>query len=183
MESFARPWFVAGGWAIDCYLNERARPHSDIEIAVFRRDQRDLQEHLDGWSFEKAIPGNEKTEPWRQGERLELPVHELHGRNSNGEPRTLEVLLNENDGDRWVFRRNCSVTRSLSKFGMATDAGIPFVSPEIVLLYKLPIFEPHDETDFENTYRRLDTERREWLESAIRACDCTHPWLERLEAH
>lgn len=56
MEGFSRPWFVAGGWAIDLFLDRVTREHSDIEIAVLREDQLALQRHLVGWQFTKVIP-------------------------------------------------------------------------------------------------------------------------------
>ena len=30
MQGFSKPWFVAGGWALDLYLGHKTREHSDI---------------------------------------------------------------------------------------------------------------------------------------------------------
>lgn len=177
LEAFDRPWFVAGGWAIDPYLGERTRPHEDVEVAVFRNDQRALRSHLDGWSFETVVDGQRR--PWADGEYLELPVHELYARNpdSGGRPAELEVLLNERADGELVFRREPSVTRALSKFGVETSDGIPFLAPEVVSLYKLPQFEDHDRRDFERCRPALDGEWRRWLRRAVRTVDPDHPWL------
>ena len=37
MRGFEPDWFIAGGWAIDLYLEKQTRLHDDIEIAIFRR--------------------------------------------------------------------------------------------------------------------------------------------------
>jgi DNA-binding transcriptional LysR family regulator len=54
MEGFGRPWCIAGGWAIDLFLGRQTRPHKDVEIAIFRDDQRRLFEHLAGWTINKS---------------------------------------------------------------------------------------------------------------------------------
>jgi len=41
VEWFARasvPWWVAGGWAIDLFLNRSTRQHHDLDVGVLRRD-------------------------------------------------------------------------------------------------------------------------------------------------
>ncbi|MHA2370372.1 MAG: nucleotidyltransferase domain-containing protein, partial [Candidatus Hodarchaeales archaeon] len=43
LKEFAKPWFVAGGWAIDLHLNYVTRPHEDVEIIILRQDQLVLQ--------------------------------------------------------------------------------------------------------------------------------------------
>ena len=48
LDGFGKPWWVAGGWAVDLFIGRLTRPHKDIEIALFRRDRLGLQEHLAG---------------------------------------------------------------------------------------------------------------------------------------
>lgn len=38
------PWWIAGGYALDLFLDSKSRPHADIEIAC---DRRDLQRVFD----------------------------------------------------------------------------------------------------------------------------------------
>src|SRR5699024_2947530 len=93
MSRFNKPWFFAGGWAIDLYIVKETRVHSDIEIAVFRKDQIFLKDYLKDWQFKKIIEG--ECYNW-ENEFLELPVHEIHALNRfNG--KKLEILLNEKD--------------------------------------------------------------------------------------
>src|SRR3954471_23091070 len=85
MDGFARPWFVSGGWAIDFFLGEVTRKHSDIEIGIYRSDQEALRGQLAGWSLEKAVPGASggRWEQWG-GEELVLPVHQVRARRLGG---------------------------------------------------------------------------------------------------
>ena len=69
MAGFDRPWFVVGGWAIDLFMGRETCAHHDVEIGVFRADQRALYEHLAGWRLLASI--DKAWQPW-QGERIAL---------------------------------------------------------------------------------------------------------------
>lgn len=95
MTDFKGKWCIAGGWAIDLYLDKETRTHGDIEILVFREDQEILKNHLKEWEISKVEEG--KSSAWKH-DRLELPVHELHAiHRMTG--HKLEILLNEKDVD------------------------------------------------------------------------------------
>lgn len=174
LRGFRQPWFFAGGWAIDLFLGRVTRDHEDIEIAILRDDQGEIHRYLIGWELDKVVQGT--REPWR-GERLDLPVHELHATGPGGR---LEILIDEGAGDLWRFRRNLAVTRPLARVGLRTREGIPFLAPEVVILYKAKDPRPRDEQDFAAVLPELDDERRRWLGDALRVCHRGHPWIARL---
>ena len=177
-SAFDRPWFIAGGWAIDLFLGEVTRTHADVDVAILRRDQRAVRDALPAWEFEKVVEG--RREPWREGEWLNLPVHEIHGHRSGGAPREIELLLNEATDEEWVFRRDARITRPLSKAVLRTPAGVPFLAPEIVLLFKTKHPKPKDLEDFERARPRLGLRREHWLRGALETCHPRHPWIARL---
>lgn len=178
MRNFQSDWFIAGGWAIDLYLGNISRPHDDIEIAIFRRDQVALQNYLDGWLLQKAE--NSVLSIWNQNEFLELPVHEIHCFHETGEPQNFEVLLNERNDDDWIYRRNAKIKKSLTEIYLTTASGIKFLRPEIVLLYKSKNPRAKDEQDYESAVKRLNAESVKWLGNALAVCDSKHAWLRRL---
>lgn len=179
LRGFRRPWFIAGGWAIDLFLGRATRVHEDLDVAVFREDQLRLREFLPGWRFTKIAGGGQ--EPWTDGEWLSSPVHEIHAEDVNRGIR-VEFPLNESSEGLWRFRRNMAVTRPVERIAQ-TRGEIPFLGTEIVLLYKAKSPTPKDEVDFEAARPLLDGERRMWLERALRACHPNHPWIARLRAH
>jgi hypothetical protein len=178
LADFPRPWFISGGWAIDLFLNRVTRDHEDVDIAIFRRDQRDLRTYLADWTLEKVA--ERRREPWREGEWLNLPVHEIHARRAGETPGEIEFLLNEAADDHWVFRRDTRVQRPISRATMRTASGIPFLAPVIVLLYKAKDPTAKDEADFQRVRPRLRFTRRLWLRGALETCYPGHPWLARL---
>lgn len=175
---FKKPWYIAGGWAIDLYLGIVTHAHKDIEIAIFRKDQRELYEYLDDWFLYKVIPGQEKMETWMKMEWLSSPIHEIHAISKVARKNIdYEILLNESDHQYWYFRRNLKIQRSLFKIGKVGYYGIPYLSPELVLLYKAKDYRYFDFNDFIQSIDLLTIEERIWLNKSLRCCYPSHPWL------
>jgi hypothetical protein len=72
MQGFHKPWFIAGGWAIDLFIDQVTREHHDTEIAILRQDQMELKNYLKDWEFNKVRSGT--IEPWETGEWIYLPA-------------------------------------------------------------------------------------------------------------
>ena len=177
MSAFHKPWFIAGGWAIDVFIGQETREHADIEIGMFRHDQMDLQHYLNQWRFEKVIKGT--LHPWKQ-EFLQLPIHELHATNTLGGYK-LEILLNEKENGLWKFRRCPEITRPLNAVWSTSHLGIPYLNPEIVLLYKAKNTRSKDHQDFLNVKDFLHQEQKAWLREAIQLHEPEHIWLKDLK--
>lgn len=181
MQDFRAPWYIAGGWAIDLFVGQVTRAHGDIEIAIFRRDQLQIQNYLAGWTLQYAAPpaGSGAVETWQLGQHLQQPIHEIHAVRSSGEQMQLEILLDEVEGDYWVYRRNTEITRPLA-LAEITSSDMPVLSPEIVLLYKANNMRGLDNADFERVLPFLDVERRDWLKEALKICHPGHIWISKL---
>ena len=82
--------------------------------------------------------------------------------------------------DSWLFRRMPTIRRPVDTIGCGADGGIPYLAPEIQLLYKAKGLRPKDELDFAQVLPALDQERRQWLRNALAEAHPGHPWLECL---
>jgi hypothetical protein len=111
---------------------------------------------------------------------LELPRHQVHAHRSD---EFIDFLLTEMDGI-WKYRREASIVRSLERASLRTESGIPYLAPEIVLLFKSKNTANQkrlkDPSDFERALPHLEPERRAWLRWALVAASPGHPWIERL---
>jgi hypothetical protein len=105
---------------------------------------------------------------------LDTPMHEIHGTNNDG--AALEILLNEHQGSEWVFRRDHRVRAPLTHIGAVSPGGIPYLAPEIVLLYKAVAPRPVDEVDFRAALPALGERQRAWLFSALEVAYPESPW-------
>lgn len=175
MSGYPRPWWIAGGWAIDLFVGEVRRDHSDIDIAVLREDQRVLQQHLKDWNLTKVVSG--AIEPWLHNEHLAPPTHEIHARRGN---KHAEFLLNETRGGRWLFRRNATVTMPLDGLTASSSTELPTLCPEIVLLYKAKSPTQTDREDFCAAAPRLSVDAKRWLRDALETCHPGHEWCSVL---
>jgi Aminoglycoside-2''-adenylyltransferase len=184
LRDFNRPWFIAGGWAIDLFVAEVTRRHEDVDVAVFRNDQVALFEAFGGWwTIEKVLPDHEQKldggarAEWR-GERLVLPVHQVFARRDlDSDP--IEFLFNESEGDFWHFRRQPEVTMNVDMIS-GRHRHLPYLAPEIVLLYKAKHCRPRDEEDFQRVRPRLTRAQRLWLHHALTLCHPGHAWINLL---
>lgn len=188
MAGFPRRWWVAGGWGIDIFRGVKTRPHPDLEIAILAGDQAALHTHLDGWKLRLAAPGG--SFPAWDGGALRLPYHQVWARRGHGraddpgdfarDPTLIDFLLEDHDGERWVFRRDPAITRPVADFGSLSPEGVPYVRPEVALLFKSKATRYKDHLDFETALPHLARDAREWLARALEIADHRHPWLGRL---
>ena len=187
LGSFDGPWWIGGGWAIDLHHGRRTRPHADLEVSVLRRDHTRLRDLLADWDMRVVWPGG-PFEEW-DGSPLEPDHHQIWSRPRRdnvvswrsflGDPHMIDFMLEDSDGEEWVYRRDRSVRRPLQQFG-TTREGVAFVAPEVALLYKARGTRHKDLRDFALTLPTLDPTARAWLRDAIARAHPGSPWLERL---
>jgi Aminoglycoside-2''-adenylyltransferase len=179
LRGLAVPWWIAGGWALDLHLGHETRAHHDIEIAVYRGDEEAVRTHLRGWEFFIAESGS--FTPWRDGMPLPKEAHELWSRERGHEAWQLEMLIEERAGPRWTYRRDPQVGLNARDLGRVSADGMPYVRPDVQLLYKSKQPRPSDETDFLTVLPRLDPAERAFLAAALWTVSPGHRWLERLK--
>ncbi len=171
------PWWIAGGWALDLFTGRQTRAHDDIEIALYRGDLEALRSHLHGWDLRIAAAG--ELSEWGEGQARE-DMHTLWARERGHEAWQLEVVVEERSGDRWTYRRHPGIGANARDIGRRTAAGIPYLRPEIVLLYKSKGARAKDETDLITVLPHLDAAQRGFLAAALWTTAPGHRWLERL---
>ncbi len=104
------PWWVAGGWALDLFIGQQSRPHKDLDIGILCRDVREVLAAMSGWEFFEAKAGK-LFGPLTSDAQAD--VNSLWGRRGKAGEWTLELMLDDSEGDQWVFRRDRRIRRSL----------------------------------------------------------------------
>jgi hypothetical protein len=176
-----RPWWIAGGWAIDLWLERRSREHEELDVAILRRDLASFRQHLAGWELHLAH-GDELT-LLPHADEVDPALHAIWCRRGASEPWAFELLLNEADGDDWVFRRDRTVRLPISAMSRTSADGVPILTPEIVLLFKAKQRRARDEADLREALPTMSGEQKDWLGSAIATSHPGHPWLGLLPGH
>lgn len=169
-------WGFAGGYAIEMFLNDAFRPHDDIDIVIYREDQRVFRDALGGWSVMACDPPGQHR-PWNIGEVLPEHVHDIWCAKHPEDDWCLQIMLMDHDEKNWIYRRKRDICLPKDDIFMMTGQGYMYLKPEIQLLFKAKAPRKKDEMDFLKTLPRLSDDARAWLHSALRACDPQHPWL------
>jgi hypothetical protein len=177
LSSVTVPWWVAGGWALDLFVGKQTRDHGDLDIGVLRRDSMHLLDALSSWEVCEAKDGTLT----RLGAAPRADVNSLWCRPLGTTSWTIEVLLDASDDDFWVFRRQTHIRRRLSEVIRRNPHGIPYLAPEVQLLYKARSMRPRDEADFDHIAPQLDFAARRWLRDSLLGTDPTHAWISALD--
>ena len=179
LAGFPQPWWIAGGWAIDLFLGKATRQHRDMDIAMLRGAEPALRAHFRSWDIRIAHDG--AFEPWTGG-ALPPRRHQFWARPRKDGPWALELLLEDHAGGTWQFRRDASVTLPVRRLTRTTRQGVPYLCPEVVLLYKAKFAEEgRNAADFAVTAPALDAAARRWLHVTLGQTYRGHPWLGQLK--
>jgi hypothetical protein len=168
------PWCVAAGWAIELFLGDRSREHEDLEVAVPRPRFGELAARFGG--LELYVPlGEGRLGPFD----ADSESHQTWVREPGG-PWRLDVFREPADGDTWICRRDASIRMRYDELIEWTADGIPYMRPDVVLLFKAKHAREKDGGDFEAAAPRLGAERRDSLRCWLELVHPGHRWLERL---
>jgi len=172
------PWAVVGGWAIDLFLGETTRDHEDIEIAIPRGRFGEIAERL---RLEFYVPVREgHLAPLGRRPLRSIASHQTWGLDRDVRAWRIDVLREPSAEGDWVCRRDHGVRLPYSELIEFSADGIPYVRPEVALLFKAKAAREKDERDLERVLPRLSPERRALLGDWVGRVHPGHAWLQRL---
>ena len=173
------PWLIAGGWALDLFIGRETRAHGDLDICVFRGDEDAARSHLVGWELFIADAG--ALTRWEDGQPFPTDRHAIWARQAGRDHWQIEIAVEPRVGTRWSYRRDPSIGAHVADIGRRTSDGIPYLRPDIVLLYKSSTPRALDETDLITVLPHLDPGQRGYLAAALWTASPGHRWLARLK--
>jgi hypothetical protein len=183
-SSLSVPWWIAGGWSIDLFLGEHTREHEDIDVQILRRDQQEVRTLFNQWDIQGADPGMLPSawplREWEAGQVLSPSIHDVWCRPSKTSPWVLQLMVADVIDDQWLFRHDPRIRRPLATVGRRTTAGIPYLAPDLQLLYKARAVRPKDTADCTRTLPALDMQSRQWLTQTLALVHPGHAWLAEL---
>jgi hypothetical protein len=174
------PWWIAGGWAIDLFTGTRSRVHSDLDVGCFRQDLGRLLDLFGGWDVRVAKDG--ALLPLPTGRPPDSTANTLWLKPAGRECWVLEILIEKRMGADWLYRRDERIKRTADEIFMRNHEDIPYLRPEIQLLYKSKVARPEDEQDFRSAWPLLTPEAKRWLRASLSLVSPEHHWLREGEA-
>ncbi|KIQ65767.1 hypothetical protein TR51_18615 [Kitasatospora griseola] len=170
------PWCVAAGWALDLFLGREGRPHGDLEIAVPAAAFEEVRGRFPELEFDAVGSGT----VWpAAGPAALAATHQTWAREPASGRWRFDVFREPHDGATWICRRDRSLRLPYAEVVERTAAGIPYLRPELVLLFKAKATRPKDRADFDRVLPHLSPDRRRALAGWLARVHPGHPWLER----
>jgi hypothetical protein len=175
MEGVDFPWCVAGGWAIDLFLGTHTRDHEDLEIAVPSSFFEMLLPRFPDFDF--WVPQGEGRLARMSTETLAGESHQSWAYERAAQAWRFDVFREPHDGDTWICRRDASIRLPYSEVFEVSADKIPYLRPELCLLFKAKAFRDKDRADFEAVLPRMPAAQRAWLHTALERVHPDHDWI------
>lgn len=181
-------WWISGGRALSLHLGRTWRVHEDTDLGVVRGDLAAVYDHLirvrPTWQIHLAAAG--VLSRW-DGRALVAEHHEnnLWCRDGEGGPWLLDIqiggspVVEPGPDPEWRYRRDPGVRRPWERAVLhsATGLRLPYLAPELQLLFKSDHPRPRDDQDAAEVIPELDHGARAFLAAHL---PDPHPWRSRL---
>ncbi|MEU1179878.1 hypothetical protein ABZ464_19910 [Streptomyces sp. NPDC005820] len=171
------PWCVAAGWALDLFRGRRTRPHGDLEIAVPSADFPEVRDRFPAYAWDAVGSGH----VWAAaGPAALAATHQTWLRDPASGRFLFDVFREPHEGGTWICRRDESLRLPYDAIIERTPDGIPYLIPELVLLFKAKAVRAKDQADFDGVLPELGRARRDRLAQWLGRVHPGHPWQESL---
>ena len=177
LTGISAPWCVAAGWALDLFRGTRTREHGDIEIAVPAARFPGVRGRFPGYVFDAVSSGRiwENATP-----EVLAATHQTWLRDETTGNYLLDVFREPHDGETWICRHAETIRLPYREIIRHTPNGIPYLAPELILLFKAKHARPKDQADFERTVPHLSRAQRARLAELLANVHPGHAWLKDL---
>ncbi|MGY6019893.1 nucleotidyltransferase domain-containing protein [Streptomyces spinosirectus] len=173
------PWCVAAGWALDLFRGAQTRPHGDLEIAVPAADFAEVRDRFPEYVWDAVGSGR----VWAAaGPDALTATHQTWLRDPATGHFLFDVFREPHEAGTWICRRDEGLRLPYETIIERTPGEIPYLAPELVLLFKAKAPRPKDETDFDGALPLLDRARRDRLIGWLERVHPGHPWLAELSS-
>jgi hypothetical protein len=168
------PWYVAAGWAIDLFRGEQTRRHEDLEVALPAGSFGLVPPLFPEIDF--FVPAGAGRLTAMTPEALAGESHQTWAYERAAGRWRFDVFREPHDGGTWICRRDERIRLPYADIIRRTADGIPYLTPEIVLLFKAKARRGKDRADFTGTLPLLTAAQRAWLDDALALVHPGHPW-------
>ena len=168
-------WWVSGGHALELHLGRSWRSHEDTDIGIMRRDASAVCGWLEGWDL--AIASGGVLSPWDGRELAGSAENNVWVRIDEDSPWSLDITVGSGDEDSWVYRRDPDVVRPWDRAVLHSAEGIPYLAPDLQLLFKSKDTRAKDHEDARRVIPSLGAEQSRFL---VQMLPSGHVWRSLL---
>jgi len=171
-------WWVSGGLALELWTGCSWRAHGDIDLGILRADFPRVAAWLGDHALFVASGG--QLSPFH-GQLLSSAAHQnnVWVRERGANVWLFDLQLGDGDDESWFYRRDHAIQRLWSTAVLTTESGIPYLAPDLQLLFKSKNPRDKDTQDASEIIPRLVSDQRAFLLATLPR---EHPWLGLLTA-
>ncbi len=200
-NSFA--YTFCGGWAIDLFMDDETRQHSDVDVLVYwpERDKIILCMQSLGFEVYEMLgdgKGHHITNVYNQMKykrnifccKKDRELVSLHATKEAGiydidfkrigqkHLNFIEFLFNDKNDTELLYARNHEIREPLREAILYSNA-VPYLSPEFCLLYKSTDTDREGyQHDYDTAISSMDRRQKQWLNNALKAIyPAGHKWI------
>ena len=151
--------------------------HGDIEIAIPAASFPEIRDRFPGYAFDAVSSGRiwEDAAP-----EVLAATHQTWLRDPATGNYLLDVFREPHDGETWICRRDETIRLPYGEIIDHTPDGIPYLAPELVLLFKAKHARPKDQADFDGTIPHMTPAQRQTLAGLLARVHPGHHWQANL---
>lgn len=167
-------WWISGGNALDLHIGKSWRTHDDIDVGFVRSEAEIVYGWMKAWDLWIASGG--ALVRWR-GEQLHVDEEQnnVWARKNDEQHWSIDLTVGDGDSRRWAYRRDSRLSRPWEEAVLHTDEGVPYLAPDLQLLFKSKDNRPKDDVDAAEVIPLLDERQRRFLNEAL---PFGHPWRD-----
>ncbi|NLO85626.1 MAG: hypothetical protein GX096_09390 [Clostridiales bacterium] len=195
------PYALCGGYAIELFLSQSFRKHIDIDINIARRDKDRIIAFMmaQGWDVFEFCGDGLMHQIMNIGDQKKSDAHLFCHKHSDyvrlfehnipdyyyldynpddlQDFTYIDIMVSPISDGYLRYEHNPQIKRECGK-AVLYRGGIPYLAPEIILLYKSTELRRFgNQADFEHTLPLLSGEQRAWLYDALVMENADgHPW-------
>lgn len=178
LGSTIAPWYIVGGWALDLWHGRQTREHEDLEFAIQPEDIEYFRALLPELTFFTAHEGMVEYLP----PQVAPPGHikQIWGADLKEQCWRADMMMECGSQQTWVYKRDPTIRMPRDHIIRTNDAGISYLAPAAVLLFKAKHCRDKDEEDFRRALPRLQASERADLRNWLMRAHLGHEWIRFL---
>lgn len=176
---FSRSWYLVGGWALDIWHGHQTRNHEDLEFCVLPEKIDRCRKKLSELEFFSVVESNLVHLP--SSEPAPVDLWQFWGADIAAGCWRVDMMTERGSQETWSYKRQPTIRMPRAAAIRMNAAGISYLAPALVLLFKAKYTRQKDTDDFVSALSKLELQEKSNLADWLDALHPGHEWITHLK--
>lgn len=176
---FSRNWYLVGGWALDIWHGHQTRLHEDLEFAFLQDGIDFCRNNLGELEFFTVADKNLVHLP--ANETAPVDRWQIWGADMSTRCWRVDMMMDRGNRKIWCYKREFSIQLPRSEAVRVSAAGISYLAPTLILLFKAKYMRRKDQEDFALAIPKLGPLEKQGLVTWLECLHPGHEWIATLK--